>query len=336
MAVVYGGPSSEHDVSVASARAVIDHLPKDRYEVEPVYITRDGVWTYPEYADDTFGRTMTRGGPALISAGAALVNCDVVFPVMHGEFGEDGRIQGMLEMARIPYVGCGVLASSAGMYKDITKFHALDAGLPVAMACVLPPATSSIDYEDQERLGLPVFVKPAVGGSSIGVTKVTNWADLDSAIAAARKHHPTVLVEEAVDGREVEVGVVELPNGELRTSFPAEILPDVGGGEDGWYDYATKYEADVSAVDVPAKLDPKMVDSLRLGAEAMFRALKGSGLMRVDFFVMGDDKLAINEVNTMPGFTEKSVFPLMWHATGMAFPELLDTLVQNALRRRRR
>jgi len=253
---------------------------------------------------------------------------DVVFPVLHGPFGEDGTIQGLLEMAGIPYVGAGVLASAAGMDKEFTKKLLAADGLPIGDLVVLRPGAVTLTEDQRERLGLPVFVKPARAGSSVGITRVTEWAGLDAAVAAAREHDPKVLVEAAVVGREVECGVLELPDGSVRASVPAEIRI-VGGAE--FYDFESKYLDDVCEFDIPAKLDDAVAERLRELAVAAFRALDGQGLARVDFFVGPAGELTVNEVNTMPGFTPNSMFPRMWAASGVTYPELVDRLIASAL-----
>jgi D-alanine-D-alanine ligase len=262
--------------------------------------------------------------------GEVLAGVDVVFPVLHGPYGEDGTIQGLLEMAAVPYVGAGVLASAAGMDKEFTKKLLAAGGLRVGDLAVLRPGTATLTAAQRDRLGLPVFVKPARAGSSIGITRVTDWPALDAAIAAARAHDPKVLVEAAVVGREIECGVLELPDGSLRASLPAEIR--IVGGP-AFYDFDAKYLDDVCEFDVPAKLDDDVTERVREAAVAAFRALDCQGLARVDFFVGPDGEPVVNEVNTMPGFTPISMYPRMWGVTGLDYPALLSTLLDTALAR---
>jgi D-alanine-D-alanine ligase len=250
--------------------------------------------------------------------------------VRHGPFGEDGTIPGLLEMAGVPYVGAGVLASAAAMDKEFTKKLLVAEGLPVGDLVVLRPGTATLTPAQRTRLGLPVFVKPARAGSSVGITRVTAWADLDDAVAAARAHDPKVLVEAAVAGREIECGVLELPDGTLRASFPAEIRI-VGSAT--FYDFDAKYLDDECEFDIPAKLDDDVAERVRESAVAAFRALDCQGLARVDFFVGPDGVPVVNEVNTMPGFTPISMYPRMWAVTGVDYPTLLATLVDTALAR---
>jgi D-alanine-D-alanine ligase len=358
VAVVFGGRSSEHAISCVSAGAVLGHLDRERFEVVPVGITPAGGWVLgtadPEElvindralpsVDDTGTAVAlpgdpTRGGLVVLDperAGEVFSGVDVVFPVLHGPFGEDGTIQGLLEMAGVPYVGAGVLASAAGMDKEFAKKLLAAEGLPVGDAVVLRPGTPTLSPGQRERLGLPVFVKPARAGSSVGITRVTDWGDLDTAIGVAREHDPKVLVEAAVVGREVECAVLEFPDGAVRASVPAEIRI-VGTAPDGstpeFYDFEAKYLDDVCEFDIPAKLDDAVAERLREMAVAAFRALDGQGLARVDFFVGPNGELTVNEVNTMPGFTPISIFPRAWAVTGLDMSALLTTLVETALAR---
>ena len=347
VAVVFGGRSSEHAISCVSAGSVLTHLDPERFEAVPVGIARDGAWVLgpadparlaisgrelPEVdatADPvTFppepARGLIRLDPA--RAGDALGGVDVVFPVLHGAFGEDGTVQGLLEMAGVPYVGAGVLASAVGMDKEFAKKLLRADGLRVAEGVVLRPGTD-IGFADRDRLGLPLFVKPSRAGSSMGVVRVTDPAALDAAIAAAREHDPKVLIEAGVEGREVECAVLEFPDGSVRASLPAELSY---GAE--FYDFESKY-LDVSELDIPAKLDDETIEALRAQAVAAFRALDAQGLARVDFFVGSDGTITVNEVNTMPGFTPTSAFPKMWAVTGLDYRDLLSTLIDTALAR---
>jgi D-alanine-D-alanine ligase len=350
VAVVFGGRSSEHAISCVSAGSVLAHLDPERFEVVPVGITRDGAWVLG--ADDPRELAIsdrilpsvdgtrtalalpgdpTRGGLVVLDrerAGEVFSGVDVVFPALHGPFGEDGTIQGLLEMAGLPYVGAGVLASAAAMDKEFTKKLLAAEGLPSGDFVTLRSGTLTAAQRD--RLGLPVFVKPARAGSSMGITRVTDWAALDGAVAAAREHDPKVLVEAAMVGREIECGVLEHPDGTLHASLPAEVRV-VGGAE--FYDFESKYLDDVCEFDIPAKLGDDATTALQQMAIAAFRALDGQGLARVDFFVGPDGALTVNEVNTMPGFTPTSMYPRMWAVTGLDYPTLLTTLIETALAR---
>jgi D-alanine-D-alanine ligase len=253
--------------------------------------------------------------------------------VLHGPYGEDGTIQGLLEMAGVPYVGAGVLASAAGMDKEFTKKLLVAAGLPIGDYVVLRPGDQTVPLEDRERLGLPVFVKPARGGSSIGVTRVTAWDQLAAAIELARRHDPKVLVEAAVPGRELECGVLEFPDGRVEASTVGEIrVAGVRDREDAFYDFQTKYLEDAAELDVPAKVDDDVADDLRQLSIRAFRAIDCQGLARVDFFLTENGPV-VNEINTMPGFTTISMYPRMWAASGVDYATLLSTMVETALKR---
>ncbi len=356
VAVVYGGRSSEHAISCVSAGSILRNLDPERFEVVAVGITPTGSWVLtdgrPESLAITDGRlpevTGTAGTALALAAdperrgqllslgdgaGDVLASVDVVFPVLHGPYGEDGTIQGLLELAGVPYVGAGVLASAAGMDKEFTKKLLAAEGLPIGDQVVLRASDHTVEPGARERLGLPVFVKPARGGSSIGVSRVTSWADLDAAIAYARRHDPKVIVEAAVPGRELECGVLEFPDGRVEASTVGEIrVVGVRGREDGFYDFATKYLEDAAELDVPAKVDDEIADQIRGLAIKAFRAIDCQGLARVDFFLT-DDGPVINEINTMPGFTTISMYPRMWAASGVDYPTLLAAMVDTAVAR---
>ncbi len=353
VAVVFGGRSSEHTISCVSAGSILANLDPDRFEIVPVGITREGGWVLgtgdPE-ALRIHGRELpsvdrgtelvlagdpTRRELVTLSPGAeveTLAGVDVVFPVLHGAFGEDGTIQGLLELAEIPYVGAGVLASAAAMDKVFAKRLLAADGLPVGCYVTLARSEPTVCAEDRDRIGLPVFVKPARAGSSIGISKVTDWADLDDAITLARQTDPKVLIEAAVVGREIECGVLEFPDGRIEASLPAEIRV-LAEDETAWYDFETKYLGEAAELDIPAKVDDDVTERLRAMAVRAFQALDCQGLARVDFFVGADGVPTINEVNTMPGFTTTSAYPKMWAVTGVDYPKLLTTLVDTALAR---
>ncbi|HEY0637956.1 MAG TPA: D-alanine--D-alanine ligase family protein [Pseudonocardiaceae bacterium] len=352
VAVVFGGRSGEHAVSCVSAGSVLSHLDPERFEVVPVGITPDGAWVLG--TDDPAALRMRDRALPSVTTGAALAlpgdptqggllrldaehagevfsGVDVVFPVLHGAFGEDGTIQGLLEMAGLPYVGAGVLSSAVAMDKEFAKKLLAAEGLPVGDVVTLRPGTATLTAAQRERLGLPVFVKPARAGSSLGISRVANWADLDAAIADARRTDPKVLVEAAIPGREIECGVLEFPDGRVEASLPAEIR--IVADDVSWYDFDAKYLDEACEFDIPAKLDDAVTERLRAMAVEAFRALDCQGLARVDFFVGADGALTVNEVNTMPGFTPISMYPRMWTVTGMDYPTLLATLVDTALAR---
>ncbi|MCW2779165.1 MAG: D-alanine--D-alanine ligase [Frankiales bacterium] len=347
VAVLFGGQSTEHAISCVSAGSVLAALDRERYDVVAIGITPQGRWVLAP--DDPSQLTISgrelpsvKDGPAValpgdptvglvpLEDGAALLGAvDVVFPVLHGPYGEDGTVQGLLEMAGVPYVGSGVLASAAAMDKAVAKVLLREEGLAVAPS-VQVRSGEPVDREAVLALGLPVFVKPARGGSSIGITRVTDLAGLDAALEVAFASDPKVLVEAAVVGREVECGVLETADGP-RASLPAEVR--VVGDYD-FYDFEAKYLDAATELTVPAELPDGVTEALQTAAVRAYRALGCEGLARVDFFVGDDGALTVNEVNTMPGFTSTSMFPRMWAASGVAYPELVDALVQAALRRR--
>jgi D-alanine-D-alanine ligase len=353
IAVVFGGRSTEHAISCVSAGSVLAALDRDRYDVVAVGIAPDGRWVLgpddpallaisgrelPAVKD---GRAValpgdpTAGGLVPLEDGPALLGqVDVVFPVLHGPYGEDGTIQGLLEMADVPYVGSGVLASAAAMDKAVAKKLLQAAGIPVTEAVVVRRQEWARDAKScQERaqeLALPVFVKPARGGSSIGITKVSDWADLPVAVEDALRCDPKILVEAGAAGREVECGVLEDEDGLPEASLPAEVRV-VGDYE--FYDFEAKYLDAATDLTVPADLPADVTAAVQEVSRAAFVALDCEGLARVDFFVAEDGALTVNEVNTMPGFTPSSMFPRMWAASGVDYPALVDRLVRTALRR---
>lgn len=359
VAVVFGGRSSEHAISCVTAASVIGALDPARYDVVPVGITRDGRWVL-ESADPERMRISGPGQLPAVDDAAAPVSLervargtdlvvtapgepprvwgevDVVFPVLHGPWGEDGTIQGMLEMAGVRYVGAGVLASAVSMDKAYMKVVLAAAGLPVMPSVTVTARGWAADAAGVRaqvvELGLPLFVKPARGGSSIGISKVRDVADLPAALEAAFAHDPKVLVEVSAEGaREIECGVLESLGGGLDTTVPAEIRIT---GDHDFYDFDAKYlPEEATALDVPADLPEDVVARVRELAARAFDAVGAEGLARVDFFLRPDGSLVVNELNTMPGFTPLSMFPRMWEATGLPYRDLVDRLVQLALAR---
>jgi D-alanine-D-alanine ligase len=355
--LLYGGRSTEHAVSCLSAASAVRAFDQDHYEVVEVGITRDGSWVLgpaavpaltgpgrPLPEVDPRGREVAlRAAPGasgrvvveaagtagvLPGGGSVTAAADVVFPLLHGPFGEDGTVQGLLALAGVPYVGSGVFASAASMDKIHMKRILTAVGLPVGPWREVPPELTGAGLRDLVApLGLPLFVKPARGGSSVGITRVTDLAGLDAAVATARDCDSRVLVEAAVVGREIECGVLQFPDLGLRASLPAEVLL----GEDlDFYDFEAKYLSDAVGLAVPAELTAAQTAAVQELSLAAFRALDCAGLARVDFFLTPDG-LVVNEVNTMPGFTPASLFPRMWEASGVAYGELVDVLVRTAL-----
>ncbi|KOT27569.1 D-alanine--D-alanine ligase [Streptomyces caelestis] len=362
VAVVFGGRSSEHGISVVTAGAVLKAIDRTAYDVLPIGITPGGRWaltadepermaisdrrtpSVDQLAESTEGAVVLPVDPAdreVVysepgSVPKALGEVDVVFPVLHGPYGEDGTLQGLLELSGVPYVGSGVLASAVGQDKEYMKRVFTSFGLKVGPYLVIRPREwerdesaargKIVDFAGEH--GWPLFVKPARAGSSIGITKVDDLSALDGAIAEARRHDPKILVEAALRGREIECGVLEFEDGP-RASLPAEIPPP---DAHAYYDFEAKYIDSTPGI-VPAPLtDEETAEVRRLAVEA-FDAASCEGLVRADFFLTEDGEFVINEINTMPGFTPISMYPQMWQATGVSYPELVDLLVRAALRR---
>jgi D-alanine-D-alanine ligase len=361
VAVVFGGRSTEHAVSCASAGLVLSAIDRDRYEVLPIGIATDGRWvlTSGEVArlelsagsSPSVESVAVPGAEITPRAGGALVvsspgsvprdlgEVDVVLPLLHGTFGEDGTIQGLLEMTGTRYAGAGVFASAAGMDKEYMKLIIAARGLPVGRYVVVRDRDWSSGSGERKRaldeiaeLGWPVFVKPARGGSSVGITRVSSAADLESAVEAARAHDPKVLVEAAVEGMEVECAVLEgLDGGPPEASIPGQVVVDPGSA---FYDFQAKYLAAGTAMRIPAPIPAAAAAEVRRLACAAFEAISCEGLARVDFFYTPAGQVLFNEINTMPGMTPASGFPLMWAATGLPLPQLIDRIIQTALRKR--
>ncbi|MET9579096.1 D-alanine--D-alanine ligase family protein [Streptomyces massasporeus] len=362
VAVVFGGRSSEHGISVVTAGAVLKAIDRTKYDVLPIGITQDGRWALtadePErmaivdrrppsvdlLAESAEGAVILPVDPASRevvysepgSVPKALGEVDVVFPVLHGPYGEDGTLQGLLELSGVPYVGSGVLASAVGQDKEYMKRVFTSFGLKVGPYVVVRPREweqnqaaarkKIVDFAGEH--GWPLFVKPSRAGSSIGITKVDDLSGLDEAIAEAQRHDPKILVEAALRGREIECGVLEFEHGP-RASLPAEIpSPETHA----YYDFEAKYIDSTPGL-VPAPLTPQETAEVQRLAVDAFDAASCEGLVRADFFLTEDGEFVINEINTMPGFTPISMYPQMWQASGVSYPELIDLLVQAALRR---
>ncbi|MDT0269369.1 D-alanine--D-alanine ligase family protein [Streptomyces sp. DSM 44915] len=362
VAVVFGGRSSEHTISVVTAGAVLRAIDRSRYDVLPIGITTEGRWALtadePErmaIADRALPSVAAiaepgEGGVLLPvdperrevvytepgSVPKDLGGVDVVLPLLHGPFGEDGTLQGLLEMSGVPYVGAGVLSSAIGMDKEYMKRIFTSFGLAVGPYLVIRPREWAADQAGAlarveafaAEHGWPVFVKPARAGSSMGISRVAEPAALPAAIEEARRHDPKVVIEAQLVGREIECGVVEFEDGP-RASLPAEI-PPVSSHD--FYDFEAKYIDSAEGL-VPAPLTEEQTAEVRRLAVEAFEAAACEGLVRADFFLTEDGEFVINEINTMPGFTPISMFPRMWEATGVSYPELIDLLIQAALRR---
>ena len=350
LVVLFGGRSAEHEVSCVTAVSVLRAVDPRRYDVVPVGITRDGRWVLAEEA----AKVLAEGGPAALPPAVEARGPEVgafealdpgprgpeavddapvvVFPLLHGPFGEDGTVQGLCELAGVPYVGSGVLGSAACMDKDTTKRLLVAAGIPVARWLALREWDLDDALEDRvgTELGWPVFVKPAALGSSVGVAKVADAGALRPAVEAALSYGEWIVVEEAVVGREIECGV--LGDHPPEASVPGEIRPSRE-----FYDYEDKYLEGKAELLVPAPLPDEVADDVRRLAVAAFGAVRAEGMARVDFFwEEGGRGLLVNEVNTIPGFTPISMYPMLWEASGVPYPELVDRLVALALDRHER
>ncbi|MDQ6641598.1 MAG: D-alanine--D-alanine ligase [Actinomycetota bacterium] len=361
VAIVFGGRSDEHGISCVTAGSVLAAIDHGAYDVVPIGIAPDGRWVLEgdtgrlrigaggELPAVDPGRPAVQlaqgpsGSSELVVSDASdvpreLGDVDVVFPLLHGPWGEDGTIQGLLEMAGVRYVGAGVLASAVGMDKHYMKVVLQSAGLPVLPHVLITPRGWVDDpeacRESVRALGFPVFVKPSRGGSSIGISKVHDDSELDAAVEEARRHDPRVLVESyaGVGAREIECGVVEGLDG---AAPEASVLAEISvAGDHEFYDFAAKYlPEEATRIQVPAEIEEAVSDEIRRMAVETFLAVGCEGLARVDFFVRHDGRLVVNELNTMPGFTPTSMFPRMWAASGLDYPQLIDRLIRLALAR---
>ncbi len=326
VAVLLGGRSSEHEISLASARSVLEALDPERYETVTVEIGRDGRWELGTGSDD--GSVAETLPVPTSKVPATLGEVDVVFPVLHGPFGEDGTVQGLLELAGVPYVGAGVLGSALAMDKDVFKAVMRDRGIPVTRNITLRQGQAP-----ENPFGYPVFVKPARLGSSVGITKVGSEEELGPAVELAFRHDEKVLVEEFVFGVEVECGV--LGNEKPIASLPGEIVSHGFQGAD-WYDFSAKYEEGGMDLIVPPRLPQETIERVQELAVRSFVAGECEGMARVDFFVRDDGEVLLNELNTIPGFTATSVYAKLFEDSGIPYAELVDRLVQLALERHER
>jgi len=333
--VIFGGRSGEHEVSLRSAESVIRSLDPSKYEVVPIAITHEGRWLGTRDAmkllspGEAIQAALKTGEPmAVVPEPQRNGAVDVFFPIVHGTYGEDGTIQGLLELAGVPYVGAGVLGSAVGMDKDVMKRLLREAGLPVGDFWV----TRSKDIEAfigefGKELPYPVFVKPANLGSSVGITKAHNVGELPAAIAFAAEFDRKIIIEKGIDAREIEISV--LGNDELKASIPGEIIPSRE-----FYDYQAKYVDDDSRLIIPAPLSEQQVRQAQDLAIRSFQALDCSGMARVDLFLeKPTGKFLVNEINTLPGFTSISMYPKLWEATGLAYADLVDRLITLAVER---
>ena len=326
LGIIYGGISTEHEVSIKSAKSVIENLDKEKYEIHPIYINQEGIWH--------------KKTEEIKNISQYLQTLDIVFPVLHGKYGEDGTIQGMLEMLKIPYVGCKVLASSVGMDKVYTKMIFEKAGIPQAPYIYIQKQNNtykiiSESFEEDELeiekiikiLKFPMFVKPSNSGSSVGVKKVSNEEELKEAIKNAGKYDNKILVEQGIEGKEVECAILDCrTKDEIFASTVGGIIP-----AEEFYSFDAKYNMPKSQTLIPAQIENKKIEEIRNLAIKAFKAIDGNGLSRVDFFIENKtNKIYINEINTMPGFTKISMYPKLFKAVGISYSQLLDTLIENA------
>lgn len=346
LCVIFGGRSPEHEISRKSVTSILNNLDKSKYEITLIGITKEGKWylyggDYSKIENGSWEADLSNKKAVLspdTSDSAVIVfdgdtyskiHIDVIFPVLHGEYGEDGTIQGLFEMSGIPYVGMGVMASANSMDKTTTKIVFQNAGIPQADWVVV---NKSDDFEDkmneiEQKLGYPCFVKPARTGSSVGVGKAHDREELKDALKNAAKFDRKILVEENIDGHEVECAV--LGNDDVKAATVGEIMPTVE-----FYDFDAKYNDNSTKLQIPADLPEETIEKIREYAVRAFKALDGSGLSRVDFFVKhSDGSILLNEINTLPGFTNISMYPKLWDAVGLGYSELLDKLIELAGKR---
>ena len=346
VALIFGGKSGEHDVSRVSASSIFKHINKEKYDVHTIGITKDGNWIYyngsaedmangewENLADNDVKINLIPNGNYKVGLefkDGSFKKIDVLFPVLHGPYGEDGKIQGVFEISNIPYVGCGVLASSVGMDKLICKKVFSQIGLPQVNYTYTNKWEFNLDKEKEldkieSELNYPVFVKPANMGSSVGISKACNREELLKGINEALKHDTRIVLEQGINAREIEVAV--LGNDDVKASIAGEIIP-----AKDFYDYEDKYVNGASKLEIPAKVDEITMESIRNMAINAFKGIDGSGLSRVDFFIDKEtDKIYINEINTLPGFTNISMYPKLWGATGIQYTDLIDKLIQLAI-----
>jgi D-alanine-D-alanine ligase len=344
VAILFGGRSAEHEISLVSARNIVAAMDKSKYEIIAIAIDKQGRWSYDQSArllGDQQKQVMPFDGAqltailpvakqsSLVPLGAGSLEVDVVFPVLHGPFGEDGTVQGLLKLANLPFVGAGVLGSAIGMDKDVMKRLLRDARIPIGRFHVYDRNTADrIEFPTiKKALGRPLFVKPANLGSSVGISKVDSRSELEAAVKKALRFDKKILIEEFIEGREIECSV--LGNDDPIASLPGEIVTS-----HKFYSYEAKYIDDQgSRLEIPAKLPKAVVRTVQEIAIRSYKALCCEGMARVDFFVKTDGQVLVNEINTIPGFTQISMYPKMWEASGIPYSKLIDRLIQLALQR---
>jgi D-alanine-D-alanine ligase len=344
IAVLFGGRSAEHDVSVLSATNVMRALEPQKYDAVPIFITREGQWFLSSFEGGALAKHSGRTEVCLVPGGEGrmiaipengapheLPKIDILFPVLHGIHGEDGAVQGLAEVARVALAGCGILGSANALDKDIAKRLLNEADVPSARSVTIHKNAAPAFAELQDTLGIPMFIKPARQGSSVGVSKVSNESDYRAALAEGFRHDSKLLAEEFIRGREIECSVLEDTEGGLFVSRPGEIVP---AESHGFYTYDAKYiDADGAALKVPAELPAEVETRIRELAARAFRAVGCDGMARVDFFVTAEMRILINELNTIPGFTNISMYPKAMAASGVGYSEIIDRLVAHGLAR---
>ena len=342
--VLFGGRSAEHEVSVLSATNVMHALDPGKYDAVPVFVTREGQWLLSAFEDGALARPISGTELCFIPGGRGralaspehgspyeLTGIDIIFPVLHGIHGEDGAVQGLAEVAGVPLAGCGIPGSANALDKDIAKRLFIEAGVPVARSVTIHQGTLPDFGELEEALGLPLFIKPARQGSSVGVSKVSGRADYEAALSEGFRHDRKLLAEEFIRGREIECAVLEDSKGGLFVSRTGEIIP---AETHGFYTYDAKYiDGDGAALKVPAELPQEIEDEIRAIAKRAFRALGCDGMARADFFVTPDMRVLVNELNTIPGFTNISMYSKVMEVSGVSYPEIIDRLVAHGMAR---
>ena len=344
VAILFGGRSAEHEISLISARNIVAAMDKSKYEVVAIGIDKQGRWFYDKGArllgdeqkqvmpfNDAQLTAILPGAKqsSVVTLGGASLEIDVVFPVLHGPFGEDGTVQGLLKLANLPFVGASVLGSAIGMDKDVMKRLLRDASIPIGRFHTYDRSIANVIQFSRikKALGQPLFVKPANLGSSVGISKVANRSELEAAVRKAFRFDNKILIEEFIEGREIECSV--LGNEDPIASLPGEIVTD-----HDFYSYDAKYIDDQgSRLEIPAKLPKAIIRSVQEIAITSYKTLCCEGMARVDFFVKTDGQVLVNEINTIPGFTKISMYPKMWEASGISYPKLIDRLIQLALQR---
>ncbi|QKK23464.1 D-alanine--D-alanine ligase family protein [Rhizobium hidalgonense] len=347
IAVLFGGRSAEHEVSILSATNVMAALEPEKYDAVPIFVTREGQWLLSGFGDGRLATPSSGTEICLVPGGRGrmlampahgapheLPRIDILFPVLHGPHGEDGSVQGAVEVARVPLAGCGILGSAAALDKDIAKRLLQAAGLPVARAVTIHEGAAPSLAALEDELGLPLFVKPARQGSSVGVAKVHASQEFAAALAGGFRHDRTLLAEEFIAGREIEFSVLEDVDGELFVSRPGEIVP---AESHGFYNYDAKYvDENGAALKVPAELPLEVETAMRDMAAQAFQAVGCDGMARIDFFLTSDMHFVINELNTIPGFTDISMYSKALAASGVSYAEIIDRLVEHGMARFRR